>query len=194
MAEAPLPRPHALDGRLPIREPEREDFGGDVPQPRIGDAIMVMRQPWLDYILDGKKTMELRGRKRRLGFIWLGMGGTIYGRAKIVGAVNLNEEEFRARESEHCWPGSDAIPYNGKPCGLMLQEVTKLPLPIPYWRPPCAIGWNVYRTSAEDLPMKTRSTKGTTKRKTQDHGTGNEDESTLPGEAMGTGAAADEDP
>ena len=82
MAGSPLRRLNAFDGNLPV--PESDDAGEGQPlQPKIGDKIMVVRQPWLDKILDGSKTMELRCRRARVSVVWLGMGGAIYGRAKI---------------------------------------------------------------------------------------------------------------
>lgn len=174
MAGAPLRRLSAFDGNLPVPGPD--DAGEGQPlQPKIGDKIMVVRQPWLDKILDGSKTMELRCRKACPGVVWLGMGGTIYGRAKVVNSIALSPADFRAREAEHQWPAKDPIPYNEAPWGLMLEEVKRLPLPLPYWRPPCAIGWNVYRTAEGDLPMKTRNAKKGKKRKNR-----NDDEQGAP--------------
>ena len=125
---------------------------------------MVLQKPWLDLILGGSKTMELRGRKFRLGYVWLGESGLIHGRVKIVEAVSLTPEQFRAREEEHRWPADAEIPYK-QPCGLILSHVQKLQTPLPYWRPGSAIGWNVYREKPEDLPLKTSDSN---KRKKQD--------------------------
>ena len=152
MAEARAPPAvAAVDARLPLKRLPAFDEGPTVP--KVGQRIMVLRQPWLDYILDGSKTMELRGRRYRMGHAWLGMGGSIYGRVNVVGAVSLTTEEFRAREQEHRWPANADAPYKTL-WGLMLADVVRLPEPLPYWRPQCAIGWNVYREQPEDLPMK----------------------------------------
>ena len=136
---------------------------------------MVVQQPWLDKILDGSKTMELRCRKAATAFVWLGMRGTIYGCAKIVVSIALTPAEFRTREAEHQWPAGEPIPYGEAPCGLILEHVKRLPAPLVYWRPPCAIGWNVYRTAAGDLPMKTSRVNKAKKRK-------NHEQNTLPPE------------
>ena len=58
-----------------------------------------------------------------------------------------------AREGEHQWLAEEPIPYDEAPWGLMLEEVKRLPVPLNYWRPPCAIGMTVYRTAEGDLPM-----------------------------------------
>ena len=136
---------------------------GQLEQPKINDRIMVLRPPWLDYILEGSKTMELRGRKSRNGMVWLGCNSKIYGRATITSTVSLTAEEFRAREAEHLWPADLEIPYRN-PCGLMLEDVIKLPAPIPYWQPPSALGWNVYRREETDWSMKTSSNRKAKKR------------------------------
>eukprot|EP00435_Cladocopium_sp_Y103_P025345 s362_g6.t1 len=136
-----------------------------VLQPKLGDRIMVLRQPWLNAILDGTKTMEVRCRKHRAGRVWLGSGGVIHGRVRIMDSVQLSEEDFRARAAEHLWPADAEVPYEN-PWGLLLAEVEKMNPPLPYWRSPSAIGWNIYRASKDDLPMKTFNAKGTPKRKT----------------------------
>eukprot|EP00438_Fugacium_kawagutii_P026126 Skav200884 [mRNA] locus=scaffold2741:13050:13493:+ [translate_table: standard] len=124
---------------------------------------MVVRQPWLERILDGSKTMELRARKYGLGHAWLGSGGRIHGRVKIVQAVPLTEEEFKSRHEEHQWPLDTDLPYKTV-YGLMLEEVEQLPEPLSYWKPRRGpIGWNIYRRAATDAPMKT-SRSGPTKR------------------------------
>ena len=166
MANAPpLRRLQAFDGDLPIADAEAaaEDGREDPLQPKLGDKIMVVHQPWLDYILDGSKTMELRARKYKSGFVWVGMAGTIYGKVKIVGAVALSAEEFRAQAAKHRWPGDQDMPYKS-PWGLILEEPLRLPVPIPYWRPGSAIGWNIYRTQESDIPMRTTSHGNTKKR------------------------------
>ena len=153
MAEARAPAAAAADARPALKRLPAFDEGAGPIMPKVGQRIMVLRQPWLDYILEGSKTMELRGRRYRLGHAWLGMGGCIYGRVNVVGAVALTTEELRAREQEHRWPTDADAPYKTT-WGLMLADVERLAEPLPYWRPQCAIGWNVYREQPEDLPMK----------------------------------------
>ena len=162
MAEAAAPAAAAVAAvpapplrRLPA-------FDHDVLEPKIGDRIMVVRQPWLNKILDGDKTMELRSRRYRAGSAWLGMGGHIYGRIKIAEAVAMTTEEFRARAAEHAWPAEKEPPYKTM-WGLLLVDVQQLPDLMPYWRPRCAIGWNVYRKQPEDMPMKSPATRRKTK-------------------------------
>lgn len=149
---SPLRRLQAFDGAPPEHATEELD---NPLQPQIGDRIMVVRQTWLELILNGTKTMELRGRKHGTGHAWLGSGGCIHGRVKIVQAVPLTEEELKARQIEHQWPLDTELPYKTV-YGLMLEEVKQLPEPLSYWKPRRGpIGWNIYRREATDAPMKT---------------------------------------
>ena len=43
--------------------PPEADSAGAALEPEIGDSIMVLKQPWLGYILHGQKTLEIRSRK-----------------------------------------------------------------------------------------------------------------------------------
>ena len=86
--------------------------------------------------------MELRCRNASPGFVWLSKGGAIDGWAKMVRSI---PEELRAREAEHQGPARESIPYGDAPVG----QVMRLTVRLPYWRPPCAIGWNIYGAVAE---------------------------------------------
>ena len=44
---------------------------------------MIFKETPLQYILDGRKTMEARGKKYRAGVYWLGCRGVIRGVAKL---------------------------------------------------------------------------------------------------------------
>ena len=52
---------------------------------------------------------------------------------RVVNSIALSPAEFRAREAEHQWPSDEPIPYSEAPWGLMLEEVKRLPVPLPYW-------------------------------------------------------------
>ncbi|CAK8986213.1 Uncharacterized protein SCF082_LOCUS462 [Durusdinium trenchii] len=134
-----------------------EDLGSasanQPPEPKLGDRVMVVKEPWLQLLLDGSKTMEIRGCKSRPGFVWIAAKGSVYGHATIIESLVLTPEEFRAREAEHRWPANRTLPYE-RLCGLRLTDVGKLPTPIPYWRPPAAVGWNLFRAGPEDANVK----------------------------------------
>ena len=59
MAEARAPAAAAADARPALKRLPAFDEGAGPIMPKVGQRIMVLRQPWLDYILEGSKTMEL---------------------------------------------------------------------------------------------------------------------------------------
>ncbi|CAJ1459011.1 unnamed protein product [Effrenium voratum] len=128
-------------------------------EPAIGDRILVLRQPWLDDVLGGKKTMELRSCRVRHGFAWLGATGQVWGGVTISAARKLSQEEFEATREQHRWPAQKPAPYGDRLCGMTLTGVFRLPQPVPYWRPSTAIGFNVFRRGPEDARAKPAATK-----------------------------------
>ena len=132
--------------------------------PQVNDRIMVVREPWLDLILSNTKTMEIRGCKARPGLVWVATKGLIYGQVQITKTIDMSPEEFAARRAEHHWPEDRGLPYE-RLCGLLLANASRLPEPIGYWRPPAAIGWNVFRNGPEDMPMKGKGDKAAKKKR-----------------------------
>ena len=111
-------------------------------QPVAGDRIMVLKQPWLDLALDGRKTLEVRGRQARLGWVWLANdSGFLLGRALIAAVLQLTEAEFMRRQKEHFWPDGVRVRY-ATMYGLELANPARLPTPIPHWREPARAGWH----------------------------------------------------
>ena len=83
---------------------------------------------------------------------WVGMGGKVYGGVTIAGSRVLSEAEFYELADQHLWPRDAALPYERRVCGLVLTAPQRLAEPIPYWRPPGAVGVNVFRRTAKDAP------------------------------------------
>lgn len=156
-AAAPLQRlPNLeLEGTEPQSLPEAEaaaDAGsgdGVEPEPQIGNSIMVLREPWLTEILKGRKKMEIRSRNHKLGPVWVGKGGEVLGRVT----------HLRVRGAVHQAVPQRDPPYNHRLCGLHLTEPNILTKPVPYWRPPSAIGWNLFRRSKDDMPARSSAKK-----------------------------------
>ena len=70
--------------------------------PREGDKILVVKQPWLDLILTGLKTMEIRGKALRSGRYWIGYRGIVYGRVSLDTAVRVQDKRhWQALKSLH---------------------------------------------------------------------------------------------
>ncbi|CAJ1374403.1 unnamed protein product, partial [Effrenium voratum] len=124
------------------------------PSPAVGDRVMVLQPFWLECVLNGSKTLELRGRPARLGFVWLGLHGSVRGSAAIATCKKICEEEFQALSSSHQMI-AEHMPY-AVTWALGLGNVRELETPIPYFRLRGAIGWNVFRLQPEDAPPKRR--------------------------------------
>ncbi|CAK9102338.1 Uncharacterized protein SCF082_LOCUS47836 [Durusdinium trenchii] len=124
--------------------------------PAIGDRVMVIKGPGLIDILTGAKTMEVRRRWCKPGFVWLAQEGRVHGSATIEGGL-LTEEEFHAKASEHQMPLVDGLPFQ-KNFGITFAHVMKLPVPLEYWRPPANTQWNIYRTGPADAPRSNTKT------------------------------------
>lgn len=172
LAELPVPGPAALQRLGHIGESDAAQEGNEGEQPpRIGDRVMVVQDQWLELILDGKKTMEIRGCKYRAGFVWLSSKGCVYGSVTITSSIDLTAAEFRARSTEHLWPENRAQPYK-RLCGLLLVGARRLAAPVPYWRPPAAIGWNIFRNGPEDAAVLTSGYRREPKAKAKPHSEG----------------------
>ena len=109
----PSPRFEPLAGIPPTTTPT------PVVQGRIpaGASILILKQPWLRLILEGKKQLEVRGtscRKDRGTRIYLalsGAGGVVHGSVEFVACHGpLSAAEYARRASQHCVAGS-TLPY-----------------------------------------------------------------------------------
>ena len=117
------------------------DFGA---APRIGERILVLREEWLERILRGAKTLEVRGARLREGDIWLGCRSVVFGKARLGPAVAIGtEKEWAALRPRHLVADA-ALPYKTT-YGLPLQAVTHLRAGIPYVHRRGAIGIVKYR-------------------------------------------------
>ena len=94
--------------------------GKEAMRARSGPRGLLLRQPWVDRILDGSKTWELRAHAtRKRGTIFLvdvsGENWVVRGCVDIVDTVRLTRRQFtqgrhrhlvdpyRAREHRHAW-------------------------------------------------------------------------------------------
>eukprot|EP00973_Karenia_brevis_P095099 12425674-Karenia_brevis.AAC.2 len=112
------------------------DFG---PSPCLGDRILILREHWLEQILSGEKSLEIRGKRLREGDVWLGCHSRILGKARLGPAVAIRtEQEWEALRPRHRVM-DDALPYKTT-WGLPLQNVVRLREGAPYVHRRGAIG------------------------------------------------------
>ena len=52
--------------------------GGPAADARVGARVLVLKKHWLQLILSGERTVEIRGQNARQGHTWLAAGTTIY--------------------------------------------------------------------------------------------------------------------
>ncbi|CAE7334026.1 unnamed protein product [Symbiodinium sp. CCMP2592] len=114
------------------------------PVPEEGDRIMVMKEAWLQLVMNRLKTLEIRGAPAALGRTWLGCNGQIHGAANIVNCSIITEADFQATRAQHRHLGE--MPNYKKTYALALQDVTQLEPSIDYYRLPATSPWAVFRT------------------------------------------------
>ena len=111
--------------------------------PQRGDRILVLRPHWLNLILAGEKTLEIRGRNLSAGNYWLGTRGMIHGFAILEPAMLINTaqawQELRHRHRVE----SNQLPYKTT-YALPVRRCRRV-APTPYVHPRGAVGIVKYR-------------------------------------------------
>lgn len=105
------------------------------------DALII-KKPWIDYILEGKKVWEIRGCKtNKRGLIELIESGSGF----IVGCCNINDciqldiDKFNNNAPKHCI-NTKKLPYN-KTFAWVLSNAQRYNNPKKYSHPRGAIIW-----------------------------------------------------
>lgn len=108
---------------------------------------LLIRKPWIDLILSGRKTWEIRGSATRvrgpIALIESG-SGTVVGVCELTDCVGpLTLEEFRRALRRHrATPGwfETKLPYR-RTHAWVLTGARRLARPIPYRHPTGAVLW-----------------------------------------------------
>lgn len=106
---------------------------------------LIIKSPWIDLILQGKKIWEIRGSNTKIrGKIALIKSGTgkIYGTAELVDTKKLTFEEYQRSKSYHQIPENITAnaPYNNIHAWV-LENPVLFDEPIPYEHPQGAVIW-----------------------------------------------------
>jgi hypothetical protein len=108
------------------------------------ERALIVRQPWIDLILSGKKTWEMRSRptnvRGKIGLIEQG-SGLIVGECKIVDSdhIKLDPIEHGLHYSHH---RVDDFNLLNKWCyAWEIEGAKRYDKPIPYQHPQCAVTW-----------------------------------------------------
>jgi hypothetical protein len=105
--------------------------------PRKGDKILVLKEPWLSLILDGKKKMEIRSSPLKAGKYFLGRSKKIYGEMTTGPPLHIPDSQaFRQLQALHRVSGP--CPYK-KTFGLPILQVRSIAQRVSYTHPRGAI-------------------------------------------------------
>lgn len=108
---------------------------------------LTIREPWIDKILSGRKTWEIRTRKTNIRErIALIRGGTstIDGYADLIDCFAMSRQELAGMAHYHNVPEADLASYGNPEADLfvwVLDNVEKISQPIPFQRPGGAVNW-----------------------------------------------------
>ena len=104
---------------------------------------LVVKQPWLELILVGKKIWEIRGSnttiREKIALIQSGTG-KIYGTANLVDCIKLTRKEFELARDRHCVPKEVSLPYKNI-YAWVLEDAVCLDTPKEYKHPQGAVIW-----------------------------------------------------
>ena len=104
---------------------------------------LIIRKPWIDYILEGTKVWEIRGNKTNIrGKIELIQSGSglVVGCCEIVDCIQLSLDEYKQNVNKHCVTKVDSLPYN-KTYAWVLKNQKRYEHPRKYKHPNGAIIW-----------------------------------------------------
>ena len=102
---------------------------------RSAKSVLVVKKRWLDKILAGQKTWEIRGgptaKRGWIHFAQSGFTGKLMGRARLVGCRLLRRSSFKQNVSHHCVDSWDDVKYK-KPYAWVLEDAERFERPFDY--------------------------------------------------------------
>ena len=82
---------------------------------RSARVALVVKKQWIDKILAGEKDWEIRGsataRRGWIHFAESKAGGTLVGRARLVGCIRIPKATFKSHVRRHCVRHVADVPY-----------------------------------------------------------------------------------
>ena len=103
---------------------------------------LIIKQPYIDNIMSGAKTWEIRGSKTKIrGQIELIQSGSglVVGCCEIVDCLQLTPQEFFKNKTKHLVE-SDVLPYK-KTFAWVIENAKRYDVPRKYKHPSGAIIW-----------------------------------------------------
>ncbi len=105
---------------------------------------LIIKKHWLDLILSGEKTWEIRGSntnvREKIGLIESG-SGMVVGECELIDSIKLDNDLFEKNKDKHCIDSSlHDISYK-TPHVWILKNAKRYDKPIPYKHPQGAVIW-----------------------------------------------------
>jgi len=111
---------------------------------RSATKALVVKKKWLDLILAGTKTWEIRGsstsKRGWVHFAESQAGGKLRGRARLVNCFCIPTESFHRHYKKHCVPSLSVVPYV-KIYAWVLEDAEKFEKPFEYEHKQGAVIW-----------------------------------------------------
>ena len=106
---------------------------------------LIVKQPWIDGILDGRKVWEIRGSRTtirgRIALIRSGSGWVV-GTVDLIDCLALTPDDYHHAEALHRIPQTvdRPLPY-ARIFAWVFADPQRFDNPIPYSHPPGAVIW-----------------------------------------------------
>ena len=111
---------------------------------RSAKQALVVKKKWLDLILVGRKTWEIRGtstaKRGWIHFAESQAGGKLMGRARLVKCLRISKKSFMRHYKQHCVPSLSMVPYD-TPYAWVLEDVERFKSPFDYEHKQGAVIW-----------------------------------------------------
>jgi hypothetical protein len=104
---------------------------------------LIIKKPWIDRILDGKKTWEIRGCRTNIrGQIELIQSGSglVVGSCKIIDCKELTLEDYKNNIDKHNIQDVTTLPYKST-YAWVIKDAKRFETPKKYKHPQGAIIW-----------------------------------------------------
>ena len=104
---------------------------------------LIIKKPWIDYILDGKKTWEIRGNRTKIrGEIELiqSKSGLVVGCCELVDCKELTLDDYQQSTDKHQITDNSCLPYK-RTYAWVLANAKRYDIPRHYDQPKGAIIW-----------------------------------------------------
>lgn len=101
----------------------------------------IIRQPWADLILSGKKTWEIRGSRCNIrGWVGLVCQGQWVGNVKISDSLELSLSQYQQNQGKHQVPDTTSCRYKNINAWV-ITDFKKFKTPKKYTHKPGCVIW-----------------------------------------------------